>query len=172
MFGTKSIVAAALIAAGTILAPTAQADDKAHDAMTKTKMAGDLHLSGYWTRAMLPGQKVGGGFLVIANKGAADDRLVAVATPHTDRAEIHEMAVVDDVMKMRRLDEGLKIPAGESVVLEPGGFHLMFMAVETPFKEGEMVPVTVTFERAGDVELMLPVMPAGSKKMDHGAHSN
>lgn len=172
MFATKMIVAAAMIAAGTAFAPIAQADDKAHGAMHKVKMAGDIHLSGYWTRAMLPGQKVGGGYVVITNNGRVDDRLVAVATPHTDRSEIHEMAVVDDVMKMRRLEEGLVIPAGETVVLEPGGYHLMFMAVKTPFKEGEMVPVTVTFEKAGDVELMLPVMPAGSKKMDHGAHSN
>lgn len=172
MFASKTIIAAALIAAGTAFASIAQADDKAHGAMTKAMMAGDIHLSGYWTRAMLPGQKVGGGYVVITNKGSTDDRLVAVATPHTDRAEIHEMAVVDDVMKMRRLDDGLVIPAGETIVLEPGGLHLMFMAVKTPFKEGEMVPVTVTFEQAGDVDLMLPVMPAGTRKMDHGAHSN
>lgn len=172
MFTIKSMIAAALIAASTALAPMAQADDKAHGAMTKAIMAGDLHLSGYWTRAMLPGQKVGGGYLVVTNKGSVDDRLVAVATPLTDRAEIHEMTVVDDVMKMRRLEEGLTIPAGETVILEPGGLHLMFMAVGTPFKEGDMVPVTVTFEKAGDVDLKLPVMPAGSKKMDHGSHSN
>lgn len=172
MFATKSMIAAALIAASTAFAPVALAGDNAHGAMAKPIMAGDLHISGYWTRAMLPGQKVGGGYLVVTNNGSDNDRLLTVSTPHTDRAEIHEMKMVDDVMKMRKLEDGLAVPAGETVVLEPGGFHLMFMAVGTPFKEGEMVPVTVTFERAGDVDLMLPVMPAGTKKMNHGKHSN
>ncbi len=182
MFAPRSVIAAAMFAAATAFAPATFADDSHghghdhgkmdHGDKAKPVMAGDLHISGYWTRAMLPGQKVGGGYLVITNNGSDHDRMVAISTPHTDRAEIHEMKMVDDVMKMRELEDGLHVPAGETVVLEPGGYHLMFMAVTTPFKEGDMVPVTLTFEKAGDVELMLPVMAAGTKKMDHGGHSH
>ena len=133
---------------------------------------GDISLSGHWTRAMLPGQKAGGGFVTIANTGSQDDRLVAVSTPGVKRAEIHEMSVVDDVMKMRPLADGLVLPAGETVELKPGGYHMMFMGVEQPFKEGGMVPVVLTFEKAGEIEIMLPVMAAGSKSMDHGAKTH
>ncbi|MEX3011284.1 copper chaperone PCu(A)C [Hoeflea sp. TYP-13] len=166
---SKTLLAAAVIGVAALSANSANADshDK-HDMKAEVVMVGDIHLSGQWTRAMLPGQKVGGGFVTITNKGGEDDRLVAVKTPTTDRAEIHEMAIVDDVMKMRPLADGLPVPAGETVKLKPGSFHLMFMAVEEPFKEGAMVPVVLTFEKAGDVELMLPVMPAGTKAMDHG----
>ena len=172
MFAMKSVLAAAVLATASLMSGPTVAHDTHKSEMSDHVMAGDLHLSGYWTRAMLPGQKVGGGYLVISNQGAADDRLVAVATPVTDRAEIHEMSMVDDVMKMRKLSDGLPIPAGETVTLEPGGLHLMFMAVSEPFVEGGMVPVTVTFEKAGDVDLMLPVMPAGSKSMKHGSHDH
>jgi hypothetical protein len=172
MHNMKLTIAAAILGAVTALSLPATADDKSHAKMADSVMHGELHLSGFWTRAMLPGQKVGGGYLVIANNGSGDDRLVAVSTPLTDRAEIHEMTMVDDIMKMRPLTEGLAIPAGETVALKPGGMHLMFMAVGKPFQEGDMVPVTVTFEKAGDVNLMLPVMAAGTRQLDHSDHGN
>lgn len=171
MLSATAIIAIALL--NTIV--TAQSGDNDHDhakKMADIVILGDLTLSGHWTRAMLPGQKAGGGFVTIVNNGGDDDRLVAVSTPGVARSEIHEMAVVDDVMKMRALGEGLPLPAGETVELKPGGFHLMFMGVEQPFKEGGMVPVVLTFEQAGDVELMLPVMPANTKSMGHGDHDH
>lgn len=167
----KTILSAAALVGATLITTIAIAEShgKSHaDMKTDMVMIGDIHLSGHWTRAMLPGQKVGGGFVTITNKGTGQDRLVSVSTPVAGRAEIHEMSMVDDVMKMQPLADGLPVPAGETVELKPGGYHLMFMAVEQPFKEGGMVPVVLTFEKAGDVELMLPVMPAGTKAMDHG----
>ena len=165
-------LAAALIGAVTAIVAPATAGDMAKGHEMDHVMAGDLHLSGFWTRAMLPGQKAGGGFVTITNNGTTDERLIAVSTPHAARAEIHEMKVVDDVMKMRELPDGLLIPAGETVHLKPGGLHLMFMAVSEPFQEGSMVPVTVSFEIAGDVPLMLQVMPVGTKQMDHSGHDD
>ena len=173
----KLMMSAAAIGAVALLNSlvVAHAGDKTHD---KSHMAadvvvlGDISLSGHWTRAMLPGQKAGGGFVTIANTGSQDDRLVAVSTPGVKRAEIHEMSVVDDVMKMRPLADGLVLPAGETVELKPGGYHMMFMGVEQPFKEGGMVPVVLTFEKAGEIEIMLPVMAAGSKSMGHGAKTH
>jgi len=158
-------IAAALVAAVLAFTPAAIAQDQADRVEV-----GDLMLHAFWTRAMLPGQKAGGGYVVIVNRGANEDVLVAVSTPRAARGEIHEMRVVDDVMRMRPLPEGLPIPAGETVLLKPGGFHLMFMAVSEPFREGETIPVTLTFKSAGDVTLVLPVAPAGARRHDHSAH--
>ncbi|KSV69976.1 DUF1775 domain-containing protein [Sinorhizobium sp. Sb3] len=118
---------------------------------------GDLEISGGSVKAMLPGAKVGGGFLTIRNGGAGEDRLVAVESPAAARVEIHEMKMENDVMKMRKLDDGVGVPAGETVELKAGGLHLMFMDVKTPFKEGEAVPVTLVFEKAGKVDATFPV---------------
>lgn len=119
--------------------------------------AGDLEISSAWARAMLAGQKAAGAYLTIANKGAAADRLVGGSSPAASKVEVHTMEVVNDVMTMRPVEGGLEIPAGGSVELRPGSFHIMFMDVATPFAEGGTVPVTLEFEKAGSVELSLPV---------------
>ncbi|WP_077961174.1 DUF1775 domain-containing protein [Ensifer adhaerens] len=118
---------------------------------------GDLDISGGSVKAMLPGAKVGGGFLTIKNGGTGEDRLVAVESAAAARVEIHEMKMENDVMRMRKLDDGVALPAGETVELKAGGLHLMFMDVKTPFKEGDAVPVTLTFEKAGKVDATFPV---------------
>lgn len=124
---------------------------------------GDLELTAGFTRAMLPGQPVGGGFVTIANKGHHDDVLISVESPVSGRVELHEMAMENNVMKMRPLKGGIPVPAGQTVELKPGGLHLMFMEVKEPFVEGASVPVTFTFKNAGSVEVTLPVAPAGKK---------
>ncbi|WP_457586028.1 DUF1775 domain-containing protein [Ensifer canadensis] len=133
---------------------------------------GDLEISGGAAKAMLPGAKVGGGFLTIKNGGGADDRLVAVESPVAGRVEIHEMAMENDVMKMRKLDDGVALPAGETVELKAGGLHLMFMQVSKPFAEGETVPVTLVFEKAGKVDFTLAVGTAGGGAAATGGHSH
>ncbi len=132
--------------------------------------AGTLEISGFWTRAMLPAQPAAGGFLTVTNTGKEDDRMISVTTTRAGKSEIHEMAMVDNVMKMRQLADGLVIPAGGTVELKPGGYHLMFLEVPERFEEGQTVPVTVTFEKAGKVDLVLPVksMQEGKMQMDHG----
>jgi uncharacterized protein YcnI/copper(I)-binding protein len=134
---------------------------------------GDLEITGAFTRATLPNAPVAGGYLTITNKGAADDRLVSVSTPAAGTSQIHEMKMDGDVMKMNELPDGLVIPAGESVALAPGGFHLMFMDLTGPLVEGESVTVTLTFEKAGAVEVQLPVGSPAAKgpAMDHSMHS-
>jgi periplasmic copper chaperone A len=124
-------------------------------------VAGDLEISAYRAKAMLPGQPVGGGYLTIANKGTAPDRLIAVTSPNAHMVEIHEMKTVDDVMTMRPVEGGIEIPAGATVELKPGGTHLMFMMVTEPFKEGGEVPITLEFEKAGKIEIKLPVVGLG-----------
>lgn len=129
---------------------------------------GDLALNGPFARATLPNAPVAGGFLTIVNSGAEDDRLVSASAAIADETQIHEMAMEGDVMKMRPLPDGIAIPAGESVVLEPGGFHLMFMGLKGAFVEGETVPVTLTFEKAGPVEVGLHVGAPAADAPHHG----
>ena len=121
---------------------------------------GDLTLTGGWLRAMLPGQPAGGGFVTIANGGSAPDRMIGVSTTAAGKSEMHMMEIKNDVMVMRPVDGGIEIPAGQTVELKPGGLHLMFMQVKEPFKEGTTVAVTLEFEKAGKVELLLPVKAA------------
>lgn len=120
---------------------------------------GDLELTAAFVKSMTPGQPVGGGFFTIANHGGADDRLLSV-TPASgvDRVEIHEMKIDGDVMRMRKLPDGIPLPAGQTVELKPGGLHLMFFGVAKPFSVGEKVKATLTFEKAGSVEIEIPVL--------------
>lgn len=143
-------------------------DAKAADAAA----VGDLEIARAWARAMLPGQPTGGGYLTIGNDGDADDRLVAVSSPAAGKVEIHSMNVVDDVMTMRPVEDGLEIPAGGTVELKPGGLHLMFMDVDEAFAEGGSVPVTLEFEEAGSIDIELPVRAADHDGGSGEGHSN
>lgn len=117
---------------------------------------GDLEIEKPWARATAPGASVGGGYLVIRNKGAAGDRLVGVTSPASARVEMHEMAMEKDVMRMREV-KGVDVPAKKSVEFRPGGFHLMLMELKAPLRQGDKVPVTLRFEKAGEVKTELVV---------------
>ncbi len=133
--------------------------------MSMEVVAGDLTLTQAFTRATLPNAPVAGGFVVITNNGAVDDRLIAATSPISNETQIHEMAVENDVMKMRELPTGLAIAAGETVNLVPGGYHVMFMDLNGPLVEGDTVDVRLTFEVAGEVDVQMPV-GATNQKMD------
>lgn len=127
-----------------------------------------LTLSDAFTRATLPGAPVAGGFVTIANAGSADDRLIGGKADFATEVQVHEMALQGDVMKMRELPDGLPIPAGQTVVLKPGSYHVMFMGLTRPLTEGETVDVTLTFEKAGDVALKMAVIAPGKAHMGAG----
>ena len=129
-----------------------------------------LEIAAPFARATLPNQPVGGGFMTLTNTGDTDDRLVAASSPVAGRVEIHEMAMDGDVMRMRELADGLAIPAGETVELKPGGYHVMFMDLAGPLVAGETAEITLTFEQAGDVTLTMPIRARDTKAMDHSAH--
>ncbi len=152
----RTILAAALIGLST---PAVMA----HEAPVT---AGDLTLTAGFTRATLPKAPVAGGFVTIRNAGA-EDRLTGGSAPFASDVQVHEMAMEGEVMKMRPLPDGLPIPAGQEVVLKPGGYHLMFMGLKAPLKQGETVDVTLTFERAGAVTVPLAVLAPGAKGMEH-----
>lgn len=119
-------------------------------------------------RASLPSARTGAGYLTLTNTGAEEDRLVAATGAIAERIEIHETVVTDGVARMRPLD-GLALPPGETVALEPGGLHLMLLGLTAPLAEGERVPVTLSFEEAGDIEVELHVEAMGAGE-DHSHH--
>ncbi len=168
----KSLVLAAV--AALILPGAACADQSghsaAHPAATAEVKAGDLTLTGGFTRATLPGAPVAGGFVTIANAGASDDVLTGGSAAFAGDVQVHEMTMQGDVMKMRALPEGLTIPAGQTVELKPGSFHLMFMDLEAALKQGDTVEVTLDFARAGKVILPLTVLDPGAKSAGHTGH--
>jgi len=133
--------------------------------------AGDLVISQAWSRATPGGAKVAGGYLVIENKGTAPDRLVGVSADIAGKAEIHEMAMDNGVMKMRALDKGLVVDPGKTVKLAPGGNHLMLQELKGPFKQGDKVPVTLQFEKAGKVAVSLDVQGVGAQAPGDAGHS-
>jgi len=133
---------------------------------------GNLEIHHPASKATLPGQPVGGGFLTVTNKGAEADRLVSITAPDvSDDVQLHEMAMENDVMKMRHLPDGIEIPAGATVELKPGGLHVMFMKIKHPFKEGESFKATLNFEKAGklDVDFKIEAAKPGAGK-DHQSH--
>lgn len=131
---------------------------------------GDLHIDHPWSRATPPAAKVGAGYLAVTNGGPVADRLVSASSPAAARVEIHEMRMDGDVMRMRELSQGLQVPAGRKVELRPGGYHLMLMELKAPLAVGADVPMTLVFERAGKVDIMLKVEPATTRApQPHGA---
>ncbi|EEB82380.1 DUF1775 domain-containing protein [Roseobacter sp. GAI101] len=148
-----------------VLSLVSAAGDHAHGGHGSTPMPekpkvllGDLELTAPFVRATLPNQPVAGGFLTITNGGDTDDTLIRASSNVAARMEVHEMAMQDSVMKMRELEDGLPIPAGETVMLKPGGYHIMFMDLAGPLSEGDTVEVTLTFKKAGEVTLTMPVL--------------
>jgi copper(I)-binding protein len=125
--------------------------------------AGDLAIDSPWSRATPAGAKVAAGYMTIANKGSAPDRLIAVSTSVAGRVEIHEMAMKNGVMTMRPMAGGLSIEPGKTVTLAPGGYHVMFMDLKAPLKQGEKLPVTLEFEKAGKVNVTLDVQAVGAQ---------
>ena len=147
----RSLFALALLLAGS---PAAFAADV---------KAGDLVITQPWSRATPGGAKTGAGYLTIENKGSAPDRLVAVSGDVAGRIEVHEMAVNNGVMTMRPLEKGLVIEPGKTVALAPGGYHLMLMELKSPLKQGDKLPVTLEFEKAGKVAVTFEVQAVGAK---------
>ena len=129
---------------------------------------GDLTIGHPWTRATPSGAKIGGGYLSITNNGTTPDRLVGVSLSVADHGEIHEMKMDGGVMTMRPLANGIEIKPGETIKLEPGGYHAMFMDLKEPLKEGTMVKGQLQFEKAGkvDVEFKVDAIGATGKKSD------
>lgn len=139
----KILLATALLAGSLQIA--------AHD-----QAAGHLDIRQPWSREMPPVAPTAAAYFVVHNKGAAD-RLIEVRTPVANKAEFHEHVQVDDgVMKMQRV-QAVEIPAGGEVRFEPMGYHVMLFGLKQQARDGERFPLTLTFEKAGVIELDVAV---------------
>ena len=108
-----------------------------------------------WARPTPPSAKLGAGYLTVVNAGAAD-RLVGAASPAAARVEMHVTMRDGEIMRMREVKE-FSLPANGRLELKPAGAHLMFVELKRPFKQGEKIPVTLKFERAGEMKVELRV---------------
>lgn len=129
-----------------------------------------------WIRATVPQQQATGAFMQITS--VADARLVSVSTPLTPTAEVHEMLVQNDIMKMRQIP-AIELPAGKQVDLKPGGYHVMLMNLKSQVKAGDVVPLTLVVEdksgKRESVRVDVPVRPltfnAGATAAPMSKHS-
>ena len=171
----RTFCAAAALCGSALLA----ACDSAPQATSQDTMAPDtvpqatsqIEVSAPWSRETAMGQDAGGAFMTITNTGEATDRLVGGSTPVAGEVQVHTVDMTDGIMRMRQLADGLEIPAGETVTLKPGSFHIMLMQLQEPLAQGTTVPLTLTFEQAGDMEVELAVQPIGTEapvEADHG----
>ena len=158
MTRTYLFVAAALVA----LALPAHAEDYT---------AGSLKISSPWARATPKGASVGGGYMTITNTGTAPDRFVGGSTGISKGFELHEMKMEGGVMKMRPVAGGLEIKPGQTIKLDPSGYHLMFTGLKEQLKQGERFNATLDFEKAGKVPVEFAVEGIGAKapSSDHAA---
>jgi periplasmic copper chaperone A len=152
---------AVALAALASLASTAFAHDYA---------LGSLSITQPWARATPKGADTAAGYLTIKNNGTTPDRLVSVTFSDSSMAQVHQMSMDNGVMKMREVPDGLEIKPGESVTLAPGGFHVMFMGLKAPLVKGQSVSGTLTFEKAGTINVEFQVAPVGSSGPEGAGH--
>ncbi|WP_455482682.1 copper chaperone PCu(A)C [Bartonella sp. B35(2025)] len=114
---------------------------------------GNIEIIHPWIRAIPNSTKVGSGYLYIINHGNTPDRLIAVSTSGVQTTEIHSMTVVNDIMKMEKIHNGIEIPGNGEIRLKPGGDHIMFMGLAQPFKPGDKINAKLTFEKAGTIDV-------------------
>jgi copper(I)-binding protein len=151
-----------LLATGTLLA-----------SLSSSLWAQTVEVKDAWARATVQGQKASGAFMKLTAKEGAT--LVGVSSPVAGVAEVHEMKMDGDVMRMRALDAGLALPAGKAVELKPGGYHVMLMDLKLPLQKDTSIPVTLTFKDTKGAltkqELKVPVstMAPGSAAAPAGS---
>lgn len=126
-----------------------------------------LAVADAWVAVTPKGAKVAAGFMTVDNPSAAEDHIVAAKSARAGRVELHETKMVGKKATMRPLKDGIKVPPGGSIALNQTGMHLMFMEIKGPFAEGETVPVTLTFEKGGDIEVAMTVKAQGPTGAQH-----
>jgi len=132
---------------------------------------GSLSIKHPWSRATPKGASVAGGYLTITNNGTTPDRLIGGSVEAAKRFEIHEMSMEGGVMKMRELPKGLEIAPGATVELKPGSYHVMMMNLSKQFMQGDKIKGSLTFEKAGKVDVEFTVEAVGGAPQGHGAPS-
>lgn len=130
---------------------------------------GSIHISQPWSRATPKGAASGAGYMTLTNKGTVPDRVSCVSDDASTQCQIHTMTMEGGVMKMRPVEGGLEIKPGESVMLKPGGNHMMFLSLKHPLEQGGMVKATLKFDHAGTIDVEYPVLAIGAPAPDASA---
>jgi copper(I)-binding protein len=124
--------------------------------------AGAITITSPWMRATPKGATVGGAYMTIANTGTETDCLIGAASTVAAKLEVHRMSTHDGVMMMRPVEGGLEIKPGETVILNTEPLHIMLIGLKRPLVEGDRIPVTLEFSRAGKVEVRYLVEAVGA----------
>jgi periplasmic copper chaperone A len=115
-----------------------------------------------WIRPTAPGVKIAAGYMVIRNLGSSADKLVGASSPAAEKVEPHVTLKDGEILRMREM-KGYDIPARGAFELKPGGAHLMLVNIKAPLAQGQTVPATLRFEKAGEVKIEFSVgQPAAS----------
>lgn len=151
-FGALAAVAATLMTAGAA-------------------WAGDITVTDAWARASAGPSKTGAAFVTLTNTGSSDDALLSAEASSVSKVtQLHTHIKDGDVMRMRQVEK-IDVPAGQTVTLQPGGLHVMFLDLQGSLTEGQTFPMTLTFAKAGTVETTVTVKTAGAMNHDMSDHS-
>ncbi len=129
-----------------------------------------LHIERPYARETVTNQPSGGAYLTMKNKGKAKDRLIGASSPVAKRVEMHTMSMDQDVMTMREV-ETIELKPSAKVEMKPGnGYHLMLLGLLQPLKAGSTFPLTLTFEKAGKIEVLVTVQGKNETKAADTPH--
>jgi copper(I)-binding protein len=131
-----------------------------------------IAISQPWARATPGGAKVAAGYVTITNAGQAPDRLIGGSTTVSAALELHDTSLVDGVVRMRRIENGIALAPGATIRLEPGGMHIMLIDLKTPLTAGHRIEGTLTFEKAGTVQIVYEVAPIGAPALGSSSPSS
>lgn len=131
--------------------------------------AGDLSVARVWARASAGQAQNGAAYMTISNAGGKADRLVKVETSAAMKASLHAHTVENGIMMMGPI-KAVEVSPGESVVLKPGGTHIMLMGLKAPLKAGQMFPMTLFFEQSGSVDVQVMVHEPDAMAPGHQDH--
>lgn len=138
---------------------------------------GEILIDHPWAQPLPPVSVNGAAYISIENRGESADILVGGESPVAEKVEIHEHVHENGTMKMQPVAGGLKIAGGEQVMFKPGGLHLMLIGLRQPLVEGETFPITLQFEQAGEIVIVVNIeKPQGGEMntgdMDHSKGMN
>jgi copper(I)-binding protein len=143
-------------------------------AVAENYAAGSIEIDNPWMRATPRGADVASAYMTLVNKGTEVERLIGGSLTGVSRFEVHRMVMEGGVAKMRPVEGGLEIKPGQSVALTPGALHVMLIGFKLPFQQGQHVKGTLTFEKAGKVDVEFTVESIGAsapmQSMPAGTH--
>jgi periplasmic copper chaperone A len=126
----------------------------------------EIEIENPWARVTPPGSKLAAGYMVLRNRGDTPDRLMSAASPLAAKVETHITLKDGNIVRMREIG-GYDLPGRGRLELRPGAAHLMFVNIKQPFKEGDKIPLTLRFQRAGEIKVELQVLKTDPPRDDH-----